>query len=60
MTKLLWHEPSNMLAVYDSSDAVAMLTILGEEWEDEIRSSVPCYPLSQLELIGWRDLGELE
>jgi hypothetical protein len=58
MTKLLWHEPSNTLAVYDDSEAVTMLTVLDEDWD--YINPLPCYLLLSLGIFGWQDLGELE
>ena len=56
--RLLWHEPSNFLAVADMNNGgLPLLTVL----DDEFKGINPfySYPLSFLKALGWIDLGEL-
>lgn len=56
--RLLWHEPSNSLAVADpASGGLPLLTVL----DDEFTGINPfySYPLTMLQYFGWVDLGEL-
>lgn len=60
MTKphLLWHEPSNTLAVADQTyGGLPLLTIL----DDDFVGINPyyTYPIQTLQYFGWVDLGEL-
>lgn len=59
MSKLLWHEPSNYLAVADLEigRSLPLITIL----DDDVKMINPfyAYPLSVLKHSGWVDLGEL-
>jgi hypothetical protein len=54
---VLWHEPSNMLAVADMRTGLPLLTVLDDEYEGI--NPYYSYPLSFLDWYGWRVLGEL-
>lgn len=53
--KLLWHEPSNSLAIAEIKEGLPLLTIL----DDEFKGINPflAYPLLFLKSFGWVDLG---
>lgn len=56
--QLLWHEPSNFLAVADSyRGGLPLLTVL----DDEFTGINPfyCYPFIFLKAFGWVCLGDL-
>ena len=56
--KVLWHEPSNMLAICDPAfGGLPLITVL----DDEFTGINPfySYPFEYLKLYGWRDLGDL-
>jgi len=59
IVRVLWHEPSNMLAAYEirQSSGLPLLMVL----DDEFTGSNPfyTYPQSFLDGFGWHVLGEL-
>lgn len=58
MVKVLWHEPSNFMAVADfSGPGLPLVTIL----DDEFTGINPyySYPLIFLKHFGWVEIGDL-
>ena len=56
--KVLWHEPSNMLAFADTSlGGLPLLLICDGEYQGI--NPFYSYPLSFLEYYGWIEIGEI-
>ena len=55
--KLLWHEPSNTLAVVDMDFPLPLMTILEPDYK--FINPVCTYPMDMLCVTGWIEIGEL-
>ncbi len=57
--KVLWHQPSNYLAVVDDRDraGLPLLTVIDEEFTGI--NPFYSYPLTFLKMWGWIEIGEL-
>lgn len=55
--KVLWHEPSNIMAVAEMRDGLPLLSVLDDEHDG--MNPFYTYSLSFLRFYGWVEIGEL-